>query len=224
MDKRKLSLDTTLPQDFNPPADLVADCKSLTELADVFGSDKGSLKHNYTVHYESTLGHLANKENVEICEIGVACGASLKMWATWLPSAKITGVDIRPECKSLCSDYSNIRIVIINPVEHRLDCEFDVIVDDGSHVSKDILMTFSKNFSLVKPGGYYIIEDLVCTYSESYKKGFTFQKPVEDFDRKYFLTLLDAVMREADKRSGSSIESIIYYKELMIIKKADPLT
>ena len=36
---------------------------------------------------------------------------------------------------------------------------FDIIIDDGSHILSDILNTFKSYFQLLKPGGYFIIED-----------------------------------------------------------------
>ena len=42
--------------------------------------------------------------------------------------------------------------------------QFDILIDDGSHISSDIILSFIKYFSIVKPGGIYIIEDLHCSY------------------------------------------------------------
>jgi hypothetical protein len=47
MNLAKLSLDKTPPTDFEPAGTLRWDA-SLTDMADFFGSDKGTLKHNYT--------------------------------------------------------------------------------------------------------------------------------------------------------------------------------
>ena len=69
MNLRSLSLDRTPPQDYDPPGTLRWDA-DLTEIADYFGSDKGSLKHSYTPHYERLLGHL-RQEPVNLLEIGV---------------------------------------------------------------------------------------------------------------------------------------------------------
>ena len=37
---------------------------------------------------------------------------------------------------------------------------FDIIIDDGAHSSGPIIMSFQYLWSKVKPGGYYVIEDL----------------------------------------------------------------
>jgi hypothetical protein len=45
--------------------------------------------------------------------------------------------------------------------------DFDIIIDDGSHVGEHILTSFKILWSTVKPGGYYIIEDLHSIYSNA---------------------------------------------------------
>ena len=37
----------------------------------------------------------------------------------------------------------------------------NVIIDDGSHVASDQLITLSNFYPMLKPGGIYIIEDIV---------------------------------------------------------------
>lgn len=46
---------------------------------------------------------------------------------------------------------------------------FDIIIDDGSHVSSDIIRTFALYFPKLKSGGTYIIEDLHASYWESHQ-------------------------------------------------------
>ena len=42
--------------------------------------------------------------------------------------------------------------------------EFDVIIDDGSHVPDHQILTFNKLFGSLKPGGLYIFEDIETSY------------------------------------------------------------
>ena len=44
------------------------------------------------------------------------------------------------------------------------DIEFDIILDDGSHIQKDIIETFKNMFKKLKPGGAYMAEDLHSSY------------------------------------------------------------
>src|SRR3546814_4791681 len=109
---RIYSLDTTPPVDYEPSEVIDYARASLTELADHFKTDKGSIKHRYTEVYEKYLGPLRQKPGVKLLEIGVACGSSLKTWSRYFSDAEIIGADIRPDCSQLCRSYPNIRIEI----------------------------------------------------------------------------------------------------------------
>ncbi len=115
-------LDTVNPEEYKPRTGEVDLTElSLTGLADLYGSDKGTIKHNYTKHYERIIqdildtayGGLHRKSaSLFIVEAGVACGASLRMWGNYLPASQIIGYDIRPECSKLCEDMKNVEIRI----------------------------------------------------------------------------------------------------------------
>ena len=96
---------------------------------------------------------------------------------------------------------------------------FDLFVDDGSHISEDIVATFDSCWAWVKPSGFYIIEDLSCTYKEEYTKTFrnTFGREVQN-KRETFLILVDALMKHCDTKKGS-IEFMEYHPQLLIIRK-----
>lgn len=213
-----LSLDTTTPSDFNPDAKAIEACSNLTELADVFGSDKGSIKHNYTRFYEKYLGHLKN-DFFTLGEIGVACGASLKMWSQYFRNAKIFGFDIRPECKNLAPDYKNIEIKICDATSTKFDETFDVLIDDGSHISKDIVNAFALNFQSVKSGGWYFIEDTLCTFNPNYPKIVGFERDIGDFARSHYLRLIDLILQDIDANPNTVIDRIVVHRQLIGIKK-----
>ena len=40
------------------------------------------------------------------------------------------------------------------------DINFDIILDDGSHIVEHMILSFNTLFKYVKPGGFYIIEDI----------------------------------------------------------------
>jgi hypothetical protein len=210
---RKLSLDKTPPADFEPTGTLRWDA-TLTDMADYFGSDKGSIKHNYTDRYDRLLCGW-RQEPMTLLEIGVACGASLKMWSRYFPYGKITGVDIRPECASLCQGYPNVEIVIADATKEAVPGMFDVVVDDGSHIAGHIVKAFKLHWPKVKTGGVYCIEDLRCTHNPNYTVPF----PVDqaDKDRAPFMAMLDALMRNCDM--GGEVESVQCWRELIAIKK-----
>jgi hypothetical protein len=52
-----------------------------------------------------------------------------------------------------------------------LPFEFDIIIDDGSHVQSHVRETFSIMFPKLKNGGLYLVEDLHTAYWEGYGGG-----------------------------------------------------
>jgi len=138
-------------------------------------SDKWSIYLNTYHDILSSLQFLP----INFLEIGVQNGGSLDIWAQYFPKAKnIIGCDINEECALLTYDKKHIRVVIGNSstrevkekITHIVD-EFDVIIDDGSHDSSDIIKSFLLYFPLIKDDGYYIIEDLHCSYWQDFEGG-----------------------------------------------------
>lgn len=150
---------------------------SLNELAEKYGTDK--LNHGYIPFYEKHLP----KEPKRILEIGVKEGKSIAMWADYFPDTEIYGLDLFEENKML--DVRSV-LSLMNPninrdnttlikgnqcdwqlLEQLRKYDFDVIIDDGSHNSRDQMMTFFGLFN----GKHYFIEDLHCCQEEFYQQG-----------------------------------------------------
>lgn len=228
-------VDTTDPQDYIPNfGDINPKNISLTELSDAHGSDKGSLKHNYCLQYEKLISNMCLSANTEknqlainLLEIGVACGASLRTWSNYLPKSRITGLDIRDQCKNLCQDLDNVEIKIAdatnqNEINTALEQHhYDLIVDDGSHVSEHINSSFQLLWQRLKPGGFYAIEDLSCTYNNEYTAHIknTFGLKVKN-KRETTLELIDFILRACDQKKHN-IASLAYYPQLLIIQKTN---
>lgn len=215
-----LSLDTTVPHDYEPDLPDSVATWSLEEIAYSYGSDKSRIKHNYTHIYENFLSRKRN-ENIKLLEIGVACGASLKTWARYFPNGKVLGLDINPECQALCKSYENIEIRICNATTDLVDGLFDIIIDDGSHVGDDILKTFKLYWSSLLPGGLYFIEDLSCTYNGPYLLEHGVERENIIQSRKSILLLLDFLTKSIDAKGGNQnrIANFFYSKELLVIQK-----
>lgn len=221
-------LDTTPPEEYNPDyGEVNLKELSLTGLADLYGSDKGTIKHNYCVVYERLINNLTkdkSKAELNIGEVGVACGASLRMWANYLPNSKVYGFDIQPDCANLCPDLSNVIITIDNLTKPNNRQEyinhFDLFVDDGSHISEDILQIFQSCWGWVKSGGYYVIEDLSCTYKPEYTEQckHNMNRPEIQNKRDTILLLVDALMKHCDQKN-TDVESMEYHPQMLVIKK-----
>jgi SAM-dependent methyltransferase len=161
---------TTAPHE--PLPDGLDEVPTLTELANMFGSDKGTkigdwdTAHGYAPIYEHFLA-ARRSEPLRLLEIGVWKGASLRMWERYLPQARIVGVDILPEARQAASDRSQVVIgdasdpnFIRSIVDSCFDGTVDVVVDDGSHVLDQQLAALETLFPLLSEGGLYFVEDI----------------------------------------------------------------
>jgi hypothetical protein len=215
---RAYSRDSTPPQDYEPAQAIDYARATLTEIADHFKTDKGSIKHRYTETYERYLAPLRTRPGMRLLEIGVACGSSLKTWARYFADAQVIGVDVREPCRGLCQGYANISIRIGDATRSAQPGRFDVIIDDGSHISADIVDMFRINWPSVAPGGLYIIEDLKCTHSAQYPMRTAIRADPERFRREHFIGFLDEELRRMDWRQ-SDVAFMHFYTELVFIGK-----
>lgn len=116
---------------------------------------------------------------VSILEIGVQNGGSLDIWAAYFVNATvIIGCDSNPKCAEIpfASERAHVVVGDINNFTTIQDIlafapAFDVVIDDASHMNGDVIRTFLSLFEHVNDGGFYIVEDLHCSYWEEYGGG-----------------------------------------------------
>jgi hypothetical protein len=136
---------------------------SLDELGMLEGTDKSSLNHDYLRHYERAFSHLRST-CINVLELGVQGGQSLRMLARFFPNATIVGLDMNPQCKRHEAD--RIRVFIGSQDDERLLGEIcatyppTIVIDDASHQGGPTLASLDAVFPAVLPGGLYIVEDL----------------------------------------------------------------
>jgi hypothetical protein len=154
---------------------------NLTDLANKYGSDKGttagSISHKYSYMYDLILDKYT-VHPVNFLELGLAIGGpelggsidrqvtspSIQMWLEYFPWAHIYGFDI--------SDFSHMRhdrfTFIRGDGGNEADFvrlgksapSFDVIIDDASHASLHQQLALKHLFPHLSDNGTYIIEDL----------------------------------------------------------------
>jgi hypothetical protein len=159
-------------------------------------SDKWSL---YLAEYERIFAPYRDRP-VRILEIGIENGGSLELWSKYFWNAsKIVGCDINRDCAQLQYDDPRISIVVGNTNRERTrrrilqHCNgFDIIIDDASHQSKDIICSFANYFPCLSDGGLYVVEDLHCSYWQEFTGGL--YHPGSSLA--FFKLLVDVVNRE----------------------------
>ena len=144
-------------------------------LANHYGSDKGTLfqpQHGYTKYYQRYFQSL-RKRHLKILEIGIARGSSLKTWASYFTQAKIDGIDINRNCRSLCQEFENVSILIGDAASFDFgDRVYDIVIDDGSHLAGDIVDTWDNLQNHVHDETIYVIEDIHATADQNYLRAF----------------------------------------------------
>lgn len=178
---------TTLPSSTN----------SLDALAAKYGTDKGSADHDYTPLYEQHLGPMRYAP-LTLLELGVKDAASLRMWRDWLPHATIVGLDItpmtlEPDLHTYCGDQADEDLLRRIHHEHG---DFDVIIDDASHLSSKSIASWRALWPRLKPGGLYVVEDTHSSYhSQFYGENEACLNP----DGNVGLTMMHWLKRMADE-------------------------
>lgn len=205
-------------------------------------SDKWRL---YIEEYDRLLKPYCDKA-INLLEIGIQNGGSLEIWSQFFPKAKlILGCDINPACEKLSYVDPRIRYIVgdANQLETvtqvaQLAEKFDVIIDDGSHTSGDIIKSFFHYFKMLSYQGLFIAEDLHCSYWQSFDGGLfkpassiAFFKRLADvinhehwgipIERKQIIKLFtDKYGLEVSEELLSEIHSIEFINSICVVRKA----
>lgn len=138
-------------------------------------SDKWSL---YLAEYDRVFNEYRTRP-IKMLEIGVQNGGSLEIWTEYFSAGeKFIGCDINPDCAGLQFDDSRISVIVgdanTDEIQHEIlrdSDEFDIVIDDGSHTSSDIVKSFARYFPKILDGGVFVAEDLHCSYWREFEGG-----------------------------------------------------
>ena len=200
-------------------------------------------------HYLGVYNRLLNEyrdQAINLLEIGVFNGGSLEIWHDYFANAQhIVGCDIDEKCREIQFAGDNIDLIIGDVKSDTtlaavtaISPEYDIIIDDGSHRSSDIITAFVKLFPLLKTGGIFIIEDLHCSYWHGWEGGLD----KHDSSMAFLKCLADVVNHEhwdvqaprtallqpflaaqdAQELDLASIHSVEFSNSMCIIRKRAP--
>lgn len=177
---------------------------------------------------QSRNGSLA--EPLKVLEIGVWRGGSLGMWREYFgPTAVIFGVDIDANSAQFDGQDGSIRI------GSQIDDDFmdsvvdemggiDVVIDDGSHKSRDVIHTLRNLWPKLSNEGLYFIEDLHTSYWPAWGGGL--RRP--DSSIEALKSLVDVIhqpyfAKNADAKSlgitRDELFSVTFYDSVAVLSK-----
>lgn len=195
-------------------------------------SDKVS-HHGYHRFYPWFLAHLQGQD-INLLEIGIDRTESLKLWKGYFGKINLHGIDI-------ATKVFYDKEVSLHRVDQSSDAElenfakniginFDVILDDGSHVPDHQMLTINKLWNLVKPGGIYIIEDIETSYwKKSRIYGYRFNAKKNGIISN-FCDLIDVINFEFSRKNTKNalinsfardVEMVTFAQNCIILIKKD---
>ena len=141
---------------------------SLKEIGKKYPTNKND--YGFLDIYENYFKNLKEKK-LNILEIGVDKGDSLRLWREYFTNANICGLDIDKkdfsiEGVEIYQGDQNDKF-LINEIAKKHG-KFDIIIDDGSHISRHIINSFNHLFDHLSSNGLYIVEDLQTSYIPRY--------------------------------------------------------
>ena len=207
-------------------------------------SDKWSI---YVSEYDRLFSSYRDRP-IRMLEIGIQNGGSLEIWSKYFLNAEtLLGCDINPDCAKLTYEDPRINVVVGDANTDATETEiltrspsFDLIIDDGSHTSGDIVKSFARYFRHLSHGGIFLAEDLHCSYWSTFEGGLYY--PYSSIS--FFKRLADVVNHEHwgiekerkqllqgfakqfatgfEESDLAEIHSIEFFNSVCVVHKRDP--
>lgn len=128
------------------------------------GTDKIT-GHSYGPIYEKIFNELKGRNNLKILEIGVFSGSFTQVLHELFPEAEIYGVDINLKNYLYPKNNPKIHLFEMDGTRQKtaefLNESFDLIIEDGSHMTTHQKKSLDVFAPYLKRNGVYITEDIV---------------------------------------------------------------
>jgi SAM-dependent methyltransferase len=179
--------------------------------------------------YERHLAKFVGKAP-KILEIGVLGGGSIELWLKYFgEGTQVIGVDIDTRCLSYKYE-GNAQVIMgdqSNPAfwDEFLDknTDFDIIIDDGSHIMEHQILTLQKTFPHLKTGGVYICEDTHTSYWPKWNGKYDKKGTFLDYS-KYLTDIMNQQhfqqkMDPAVLKTFENLYSTAFYNSMVVLEK-----
>ena len=140
-----------------------------------YNKDTNLHKHAYTSIYNLLFSNIKYND-LRIGEVGILENNSMLSWREFFPNARLYGFewfdsrldkaisDKIPNCT-----YTKMNVTDVNSIEKGLadgGCDFDILMDDSTHVFEDQIKFINVAYKHLKPGGFLIVEDIFINAKE----------------------------------------------------------
>ena len=198
---------------------------SLIEIGKKYPSSKN--RFGFIQIYEKYFDKIRNNR-INILEIGIDKGDSLRIWRDYFPNANICGIDIeKKDFKINGVDFffgDQSDEIFLKTIIDKFN-SFDVIIDDGSHISKHIISSFKYLYPHLNNNGFYIIEDLQTSYIPRYG-GSRLRLNKFNTSMNFLKRLTDCVNYEHDDRPfykknkfDGMVKFVHFHQNIVFVKK-----
>lgn len=166
--------ENTTPQPKSEHAQPLQNQPSLTELGKKYGTDK--YEHGFLPFYEQFFEPVRDDVR-RVLEIGIADGASIRMWLDYFPNARVFGMEAPGNVPMRYGDKNrwprDKRFIALMGDQAELSHlrkvlpwgPFDIVVDDGGHTMKQ--QQTSLEALLVHTTRFYVVEDLHTSFMDT---------------------------------------------------------
>lgn len=184
-------------------------------------------KHYFQI-YEREMNRFLNKP-ISFLEIGVFKGGSIPMWKDYFPKgSSLTFIDIDPACKDLEIEGTQVRI------GNQADPDFlaalaqefgpfDLILDDGSHISQHQIKSFENLWPHLKNGGLYMVEDCHTSYWPGFGGGYRNEASFIEYGKRLIDTMHSWYTDQDDlfpfQPMAKELNSVRFFDSIVAIEK-----
>jgi SAM-dependent methyltransferase len=140
-----------------------------------YNTDKNLHKHAYTSIYNLLFSNIRYND-LRIGELGILENHSMLSWRKFFPNAKLYGFEwfdnrLDKAIRDSIPNCSYFKMDVTNPesIEEGLTYSggnFDILMDDSTHVFEDQIKFINVAYKHLKPGGFLIIEDIFINANE----------------------------------------------------------
>jgi hypothetical protein len=198
---------------------------------------------HYFEIYDRTFGHLYGRP-ITYLEIGVYKGGSLEIARSLFgPESTILGLDIDETCRAFAGQGLANEIFIGSQEDPAVldrilaaHPGIDLVIDDGSHLQRHMIGTFTALFPRLRDGAIYVIEDVATVHSPhhqdtaagldvmDYFRGLAGRLNVqfmrfEDIENRFMRPREHRPQRRQPRDLASRIKSITFHESVIVVEK-----